>query len=98
METEIEVTGTADSETASEVLRNLRILYNTRAGEQALDRDFGLDASIMDHPSAAARSLYTAEFVRKTERYEPRAQVQRVEWQGDAAQGSMKAKVVVRLV
>ena len=32
--------GEADETTVQEVYRNLRVLYGTRAGEQALDRDF----------------------------------------------------------
>ena len=32
--------GKADESTAAEVLRNLKVLYGTVAGEQALDREF----------------------------------------------------------
>ena len=91
--------GKADESTAAEVLRNLQVLYGTVAGEQALDREFGIDGSIIDGPQENAQALLVAEYVRKTERYEPRAKVARVEWTADnAAQGKMIPKVVKDLV
>lgn len=91
--------GTGDESTAQEVLRNLQVLYGTVAGEQALDREFGIDGSIIDGPQENAQALLVAEYVRKTERYEPRAKVARVEWTADkAADGLMIPKVVIELV
>ena len=75
------------------------LLYGTVAGEQALDREFGIDGSIIDGPQENAQALLVAEYVRKTERYEPRAKVARVEWTADkAADGMMIPKVVIELV
>ena len=91
--------GKVDDSTAREVYRNLQVLYGTVAGEQALDREFGIDGSIIDYPQENAQVLLVAEYVRKTERYEPRAKVARVEWTADkAADGMMIPKVVVELV
>lgn len=91
--------GKADESTAAEVLRNLQVLYGTVAGEQALDREFGIDGSIIDGPQENAQALLVAEYVRKTERYEPRTKVARVEWTADkAADGMMIPKVVIELV
>ena len=42
--------GKVDDSTAREVYRNLQVLYGTVAGEQALDREFGIDGSIIDYP------------------------------------------------
>ena len=72
--------GSANDSTAAEVYRNLQVLYATRAGEQALDREFGIDGTIIDCPQENAQVLLAAEYVRKTEQYEPRARVVRVEW------------------
>ncbi|MDO5544943.1 MAG: lysozyme [Eubacteriales bacterium] len=91
--------GKTDDSTAAEVYRNLQVLYGTVAGEQALDRDFGIDGSIIDGPQENAQALLVAEYVRKTERYEPRAKVARVDWTaGKAADGNMTPKVVIELV
>ena len=67
--------------------------------EVALDREFGIDGSIIDCPQENAQVLLVAEYVRKTERYEPRAKVARVEWTGGKAQdGTMTPKVVIEIV
>ena len=43
--------------------------------------------------------MIAKEYVRKTERYEPRAKVARVEWTGGKAQdGTMTPKVVIEIV
>ena len=83
---------------AEDVLRCLRVLYGTRAGEQVLDREFGLDGAFLSRPLAAAQALYTAEVVKKTRRYEPRARVVRVNWTADAPGGAMQPRVLVELV
>lgn len=91
--------GQTDESEAEEIYRNLQVLYGTVAGEQALDREFGIDGSIIDGPQENAQALLVAEYVRKTERYEPRAKVARVDWTaGKAADGNMTPKVVIELV
>ena len=81
--------GSANDSTAAEVYRNL----------QALDREFGIDGTIIDCPQENAQVLLAAEYVRKTEQYEPRARVVRVEWTaGKSQDGNMTPKVVIELV
>ena len=41
----------------------LSLLYNTRAGECALDRDFGLDWSLVDLPLPEAKARLAAEII-----------------------------------
>ena len=48
--------GKVDDSTAREVYRNLQVLYGTVAGEQALDREFGIDGSIIDYPTGECAS------------------------------------------
>ena len=91
--------GDVDDTTAKEVYRNLKVLFGTTTGEQALDRDFGINAATPDLPQEAARALLTAEYVRKTQQYEPRARVDRVEWtESDSPSGMQIPKVVIELV
>lgn len=91
--------GDADDSTAADIERCLRMLYSTHPGEQALDRDFGIDSEPVGLPAPSARALMVAEFVAKTAKYEPRARVLRVEWEtGDAVQGELIPKVVVEIV
>ena len=93
----IEISGPGNSKEA-EIFRNLQTLYGTQEGEQALDRNFGINLSVMDVPSEGAKALLTAEFVRKTEMYEPRAKVKRVEWISGTEEQNLIPKVVVTLV
>lgn len=90
--------GRVDEPVAAAVVRNLRVLYGTRAGEQALDRSFGIDESVQDAPQEFARALLAAEYVRKTQQYEPRARVVNVEWSAMGAEGKLTPKVVIELV
>ena len=93
------VTASVDDSEAQEVYRNLQVLYGTHTGEQALDRDFGIDISTTDYPQESAQALLAAEYVRKTKMYEPRARVVRVEWTDSKAHdGNMTPKVVIDLV
>lgn len=91
--------GTVDDTTRREVFRNLQVLYGTVAGEQALDREYGIDAELQDVPQEEARALLAAEYIRKTQRYEPRAEVVSVEWiESDYKDGVMIPKVVIEIV
>ena len=84
--------GSVDDQTAQEVYRNLQVLYGTETGEQALDREFGIDINILDNPQEVAKA-------RKTKQYEPRVRVMRVEWtQNHARDGGIVPKVVVSFV
>lgn len=95
---EIEAGG-ADDTVEEEVYRNLQILYGTHTGEQALDREFGIDANITDYPQMSAQALLAAEIVSKTQKYEPRARVVRVEWMASkVVEGNMVPKVVIKIV
>lgn len=74
---EIKIEGFTKSE-AESVQKCLKTLYSVRAGEQPLDREFGLDQSFLDQPPEIAKNLLTIEILEKTKRYEPRAKVEEV--------------------
>ena len=97
---DIEITaGTADESLKEEIYRNLQVLYGTTAGEQALDRDFGISIDLVDHPDPSTQAQYVAEVVEKTKRYEPRARVKRVDWGSEEAKtGNLKSKVLIEIV
>ena len=58
-----------------EVLQNARTLFMTRAGTVPLDREFGIDLSLIDDPMPAARAKLEIEMIQKLQRYEPRARI-----------------------
>ena len=65
------------------ILRQLSILYGTRAGEQALDRSFGLDWSFLDQPHEVAKAMLSAEIITKTNTYVPAVAVSSIDFTAD---------------
>ncbi|MBE3586576.1 MAG: GPW/gp25 family protein [Thermoanaerobacter sp.] len=61
-----------------------------------LDRDFGWDPNV-DAPINLTRAKLTARIVAAIRRYEPRAQVVQVTFDGDGQQGILKPVVKVRV-
>lgn len=97
-EIEIEI-AQGSSDEADDILRCLRTLFASRTGEQALDRNFGIDYSCLDQPEIAAHAMLTAELVEKVATYEPRCRVARVDWKSaDPSDGKIKPKVVIEIV
>ena len=63
-------------------------LFSTVAGEQGLDRDFGIDTSgIIDATTEEAENMLTIEIIEKTDRYEPRVEVDDIEFVYDGEGG-----------
>jgi len=81
-----------------EILRNINIIFTTPKGSVPLDRDFGIDFSILDNNLEKSKALLTIEYIEKTSRYEPRAKVLEVQFENDAIKGILKPKVVINIV
>lgn len=81
-----------------DVRRCLSMLYATREGEQALDRAFGISWDAVDAPPYVARALLTQEIIAKTRRYEPRAQILRVDYDEPDLSGTLAARVTLEVV
>ena len=79
------------------ILRQLSILYGTRTGEQALDRNFGLDWSFFDQPIEVAKAMLSAEIITKTNTYVPMVEVSEIEFNADMT-GNLTPIVSVREV
>ena len=79
------------------VLRQLSILYGTRAGEQALDRSFGLDWSFVDNPPEVAKAMLSAEIITKTNQYVPAVSVSSIDFTANI-NGSLTPTVSVEEV
>jgi len=90
----IKILGDFNTETEKDILRCLTVLYGTREGEQALDRDFGLAQDFLSLPGPAAEALFIQEIIDKTTRYEPRALVDSVEFT-DAEPGQLCPEVTI---
>ena len=58
-----------------EVLQNVRMILTTPIFTVPLDREFGVDYSMLDMPMETAQALLRAEIYAKIRRYEPRATI-----------------------
>ncbi len=64
----------------------------TISGEQGLDRDFGIEIrGIMDAPTEEAENLMTLEIIEKIDKYEPRVEVDDIEFEYNG-EGKMMPK------
>lgn len=89
----------SESTEERDVYNCLKTLYGSREGEQALDREFGLNMDCLSLPAEAAEAKLTAEIIRKTKKYEPRAQVLEVSYETSRSlQGNIRPKVVINIV
>lgn len=86
------------NDTWADVLRCLKVLYGSRVGTLALDREFGIDWNFLDMPLESAKAMISAELIEKTRKYEKRATVEQVSWSGDGLGGQLIPKVVLNLV
>ncbi|MDO4495902.1 MAG: lysozyme [Clostridiaceae bacterium] len=93
----VEIDIQKQSDEWQDILRCLNVLYGSRVGTLATDRDFGIDWSFLDMPMESAKAMIESELIRKTRKYEPRAKVKQVLWTGDATSGIIKPKVVIDL-
>lgn len=84
-------TGTA------EVLQNVRTLLCTVIGSVPLDRALGISARLVDRPINEAQARMKAEIIQAIRKYEPRADVRLVIFDGDASTGELLPRVRVRI-
>lgn len=85
--------GVAESE-AEDIRKCLTALYAVRAGEQPLDRDFGIDGDFLDKPLPTAQNMFALEVIKKTQLYEKRVEVEKVEYQ--FAEGRMIPQIYLK--
>ena len=77
-----------------DILRCIRTLIMTPAGTVPLDRDFGIDNSLLGYPVDVAQNLLAVEIIQKVMKYEPRASVLEIELE-PTTEGLITAKVVI---
>lgn len=63
-----------------ELTKTLSTLFATRAGSQPADRDFGISWACLDESPEVAESMFYLEAEEKVERYEPRVQIEDIQF------------------
>lgn len=82
-----------DMEEFEDVKRCLETLLSVREGSQPLDREFGINFDeIVGYPAEVAKNMLSLEIIEKTERYEPRVQVESIEFDS-ASDGNLIPRV-----
>lgn len=71
-----------DSE-VEEIKRNIDFIISTVKGTCPFYRDFGIDTSFIDRPVNEAKTLFIKEITSAIERYEPRAVIDKIEFNID---------------
>lgn len=87
----------APATTIEEILQNVRTILATPVYSVPLDRAFGVNAELLDLPMPVSRAKLAAEIVQAVQKFEPRAEVTKVLFAGDAAVGQLLPTVRLRL-
>ena len=85
----------------TEIFQNVRTIVATARGSVPLDRDFGVSWHFLDMPTSRARLAATHEIADQVAKYEPRAQVERVDWDetgGEVSQGRLKPRITLKII
>lgn len=80
-----------------EILQNVRTILSTVKFSVPLDRDFGIDASLLDKPILEAKAKISSEIILALKKYEPRVKVEEITFSGDM-DGKLQPKVQVNLI
>lgn len=99
---EFDITATLDkvdfgAQGMTEILQNVRTILSTVRGTVPLDRVFGVDQGLLDSPLPAARARLTGEIIAAVGKYEPRAEVVEVIYDGDGLEGKLTPKVRIKV-
>lgn len=80
-----------------EILQNVRTILSTVKLSVPLDRDFGIDASLLDKPILEAKAKISSEIILAIKKYEPRVKVEEITFSGDM-DGKLQPKVQVSII
>ena len=79
-----------------EVLQNVRTILSTIKYEIPLNRQFGMDGSIIDLPIQQAQAKWSAEIFSQVKQYEPRAIIESISFTAEL-DGKLVPTVEVRI-
>ncbi|BBB91062.1 MAG TPA: GPW/gp25 family protein [Methylomusa anaerophila] len=80
-----------------EIIQNVRTILTTPIYSVPLDRNFGVNAEMLDLPIPVAQARLSAEIVTAIQKYEPRVEVTEVSFTGDGMDGVLQPTVKLRI-
>ena len=86
----------APASEAAEILQNLRTIITTTRYSVPLDRDFGINAEMLDAPINVAQARLQSEMITAIKKYEPRVEITSISFTGPD-DGVLVPKVQVRI-
>lgn len=81
---------------AAEILQNIRTIITTTRYSVPLERDFGIDADMLDLSINVAQAKLQSEMITAIKKYEPRVEITSISFTG-TADGVLIPKVQVRI-
>ena len=88
----------APASTAMEVLQNVRTILTTVRGSVPMNREFGINADVVAMPIGNAQAQLTADIIATVTKYEPRAKVKKVIYEGDEESGQLRPTVRIEVI
>jgi microcystin-dependent protein/phage baseplate assembly protein W len=83
---------------ADEVYQNVKYILLTEYFSVPLDREFGMDFTMVDKPMQIAEAMLSQEVAMKIAFYEPRCQFREISFGGNAADGKLAPKVIIEIL
>lgn len=80
-----------------EITQNIKTILGTAKGTVPLDRNFGVDSTLLDMPINAIQAKATANITTAINNYEPRARVKKVTFDGNNLEGLAHFTVTVEI-
>ncbi len=81
---------------AAEILQNVRTIITTTQYSVPLDRDFGINADMLDLPMNVAQARLQSEIITAIKKYETRVEITTISFSG-TADGVLVPKVQVKI-
>lgn len=81
---------------AEEILQNVRTIISTPKFSVPLDREFGIDCSVLDRPMPVAQAQLASDIITAIKEYEPRASVSGITYEA-TIDGNLRPKVQVTI-
>lgn len=91
-----EIIDIAPKNDVNEILQNVRTILATTKGTIPLDREFGIDGSVIDMPTMQAQAYLTNEIFQAIRRYESRVSIDNITFDGEIS-GKLIPKVVITI-
>lgn len=86
----------APASEVAEILQNLRTIITTTKYSVPLDRNFGIDADMLDLPINVVQAKLQSEMITAIKKYEPRVEITSISFTG-TEDGVLAPKVQVRI-